>query len=54
VFGVNPYHSGLNPEVTPLAFATEGAIEDATLQEVTKGLITAERVIQRPGVLVAC
>ena len=54
VFGVKPYHSGLKPEATPFALVTEGTIVEATLQEVTKGLITADLVIQSPGELVAC
>ena len=53
VFGVNPYHSGLKPEATPFAFVTDGEIVVAILQEVARGLITAERTIH-PGVLVAC
>ena len=54
VFGNNPYHSGLNPEATPLAFVTDGEILVAALQLVTKGLITADLTIHNPGVQEAC
>ena len=54
MFGVNPYHSGLNPDTTPFAFVTDGEIAEATLQEVNKGRITAERTIHKLGKLAAC
>ena len=53
-FGVNPYHSGLNPEATLLAFATDGFILEAILQELEKGLNTAELVIHNAGLPLAC
>ena len=54
VFGVRPYHSGLKPEATPLAFATDGFIFDAILHEDANGLKTAERLIHNAGEPPAC